>query len=161
MLLGRLVLIYKAIINFPGSDSSYINWIRQIIIKCNILKNQYILLLEQKRVFTAFLPLPTLLFRGKQAGSPHRRNSHRLGPHCTCQCCFFPWQQHPQSGCWTRCSCRSWRRAGIGKLIQVALTEHFRPTRHLPALIELRCARPASITCPISFSIPIFSRIEC
>jgi len=40
VLLGRLVLIWKAIINFLGSDSSCINWKRQITVKCNILNNQ-------------------------------------------------------------------------------------------------------------------------
>lgn len=46
--------------------------------------------------------------------------------------------------------------AGAGKLIQGALTEHFRLTGHITILIELRCARPTSITCPISFSMTLF-----
>lgn len=80
-------------------------------------------------------------------------------PNNTCQHSFFPWQEHPRSGYRTRHSCKSKRR--VGKLIQVALTEHFRLTSHLAALIELKCARPASITYPISFSIPFFIMVEC
>lgn len=46
--------------------------------------------------------------------------------------------------------------AGAGKLIQGALTEHFRLTGHITTLIELRCARTTSITCPIFFSMTLF-----
>lgn len=73
---------------------------------------------------------------------------------------FFTWQQHPLFGYWARHRCQDKRRAGFGKLINVVLAEHFRSTSHLAILTELRCARPASITCMIPFNIPQITSVD-